>query len=55
MKIHNQQYDEARIIRLRRQGLSMTTIGKRMGMSRYAVRDVLRKAEAQGGGPRDER
>ena len=47
MKIHNQQYDKEKVFKLRRQGLSMANIGKRMGMSRSTVRDVLRKAKEE--------
>ena len=45
MKVHNQQYDAEKVLKLRRQGLSMANVGKRLGVSQSTVRDVLRKAK----------
>lgn len=47
MKVHNQQYDAEKVLKLRRQGLSMANIGKRLGVSQSTVRDVLRKAKKE--------
>lgn len=47
MRIHNQQYDRERIMRLHRQGLSIATIARRMGLSPTTVGDVIRKGGPQ--------
>ena len=53
MKTHNQQYDEARIVRLHEQGLSMATIARRFGLSKSTVRDAIRRHAAKGGAGHD--
>lgn len=45
MKIHYNQCDEERVMKLHRDGLSTTVIAKRMGVSRSKVRDVIRRHE----------
>ena len=45
MKIHYNQCDEQRVMKLWRDGLSVTTIAKRMGVSPTKVRATIRKHE----------
>lgn len=45
MKIHYKQVDEERVMKLWRDGLSLTVISKRMGVSYSKIREIVKRHE----------
>ena len=45
MKIHTKQYDEERVMKLWRDGVSVTIIAKRMGISTATVSAIIKRRE----------